>query len=83
MATGAIRRGVPERDIHYLLEHKNVRSTRRYARLTDNAMLEVLRPSNAPWRQAGDKDSATESEQDQDVTGGPSRTRTWKDQKKP
>ncbi len=51
MATGAIRRGVPERDLHYLLEHKNVRSTRRYARLTDNAMLEVLRPSNAPWRQ--------------------------------
>jgi hypothetical protein len=83
MATDAIRRGVPERPLQRFLGHKNVQSTRRYARLADNALLEMLRPSKTPWRQAGDKDSATEPEQDQDVSGGPSRTRTWKKGKKP
>ena len=48
MATDAIRRGVPERHLQVFLGHQNVESTRRYARLADNALLEVLRlPSTA------------------------------------
>ena len=54
-ATNAIRRGVPERHLQRFLGHKNVQSTRRYAWLADNALIEVLRPAKAPWRQAGDK----------------------------
>jgi hypothetical protein len=76
-ATDAIRRGVSERLLQRFLGHASVESTRRYARLADNAMLEVLRAPSGSWRQAGDKGSANESEQDQDVDGGPSRTRTW------
>ncbi len=76
-ATDAIRRGVPERHLQTFLGHRNVQSTRRYARLADNAMLEVLRTPGAAWRRAGDKGSAGKTEQDQSVDGGPSRTRTW------
>jgi site-specific recombinase XerD len=54
-----IRRGVPERHLQGFLGHKNVQSTRRYARLADNTLIGVLRPSKTPWRYAGDKDSAT------------------------
>ena len=43
-ATDAIRRGVPERFLQRFLGHASVESTRRYARLADNAMLEVLPP---------------------------------------
>ena len=42
LATDAIRRAVPERHLQQFLGHKNVESTRRYARLADNALLEVL-----------------------------------------
>ncbi len=77
-ATDAIRRGVSERHLQTFLGHRNVQSTRRYARLADNAMLEVLRhPPEVPCRQAADKGSRDEAEQDQSVDGGPSRTRTW------
>ena len=76
-ATDAIRRGVPERHLQVFLGHKNVESTRRYARLADNALLEVLRPPSASWRQAGDKDSESETDTGRGVSGGPSRTRTW------
>ena len=76
-ATDAIRRGVPERHLQTFLGHKNVQSTRRYARLADNALLEVLRSPAEPRRQAGDKDSANKTEAGRDVSGGPSRTRTW------
>jgi len=76
-ATDAIRRGVPERHLQRFLGHKNVQSTRRYARLADNALVEVLRTPKAPWRQAGDNDSEDEAEQERGVAGGPSRTRTW------
>ncbi len=76
-ATDAIRRGVPERHLQRFLGHKNVQSTRRYARLADTALIEVLRPSSDRQRQASDKHPATEPEQPRDVSGGPSRTRTW------
>ena len=51
MATDAVRRGVPERALQVFLGHKNVESTRRYARLADNALLEVLRSPAVPQRQ--------------------------------
>ena len=73
---------VLERYLQVFLGHKNVESTRRYARLADNALLEVLRPSSTAWGQAGGKSSANETETDRDVTGGPSRTRTWDHTKK-
>ncbi len=76
MATDAIRRGVSERHLQRFLGHASVESTRRYARLADNAMLEVLRPSEGDHRQATDKDSATEAEKSRDVAGGPSWIRT-------
>ncbi len=75
-ATDAIRRGVPERALQRFLGHASVQSTRRYARLADNALIEVLRPREVDERQASDKGSASESEQDQAVEGGPSWIRT-------
>ena len=48
MATDAIRRGVPERHLQRFLGHASVESTRRYARLADNALLEVLRRPEVP-----------------------------------
>jgi len=66
-ATDAIRRGVPERHLQRFLGHASVTSTRRYARLADNAMLEVLRnPAKPARRQAGDKGPKT---QPRDLTG--------------
>ena len=76
MATDAIRRGVSERHLQRFLGHASVESTRRYARLADNAMLEVLRPSEGGHRQATDQDSRNEDEKPRDVTGGPSWIRT-------
>lgn len=59
MATDAIRRGVPERALQRFLGHASVQSTRRYARLADNALIEVLRPAprrdDAPDPRSGDK----------------------------
>ena len=52
MATDAIRRGVPERHLQRFLGHASIESTRRYARLADNALLEVLRQ---PTEGASDK----------------------------
>jgi len=45
MATDVIRRGVPERALQTFLGHSDLRSTRRYARMADEALLAVLRPS--------------------------------------
>jgi len=42
MATEAIRRGVSERSLQAFLGHADVRSTRKYARLADQALIEVL-----------------------------------------
>ncbi len=77
MATDAIRRGVPERHLQQFLGHASVEATRRDARLADNAMLEVLGKPSRTWRQAGDKGSPDEALRNQEVDGGPSRTRTW------
>ena len=88
-ATDAIRRGVPERHLQRFLGHASIQSTRRYARLADNALLEVLRvPSRRvstddepakkqTWRQPGDKVPRNKSEKSRGVSGGPSRVRTW------
>ena len=76
-ATDAIRRGVPERHLQTFLGHVSIEATRRYARLADNAMLDVLRPYDSTWRQAGDKVSEGEPEPYRVVRRGPSRTRTW------
>ena len=76
-ATDAIRRGVPERLLQKFLGHANPESTRRYARLADNALVQVLRPREEPaWRQAGDKGSENRDERSREVSGGPSWTRT-------
>jgi len=88
-ATDAIPRGVPERHLQRFLGHASIQSTRRYARLADNALIEVLRvPSRRTstddepaewqsWRQPGDKVSRDKPERDRGVNGGPSRVRTW------
>ena len=73
-ATDAIRRGVSERLLQKFLGHANAESTRRYARLADTALVQVL--PTRPWRQAGDKGPEEEGEQDRGVGGGPSWTRT-------
>ncbi len=77
-----MRRGVLERALQRFLGRASVQLTRRYARLADNALLEVLRPPNDALRQVGDKESGNETEEDQTVSGGPSKTRTWEHRKK-
>ena len=62
MATDAIRRGVPERHLQRFLGHASVQSTRRYARLADNALIEVLRPSSRHERDE-ESDLATSGRQ--------------------
>ena len=81
-ATDAIRRGVPERHLQRFLGHASLVSTRRYARLADNAMLEVLRPRYEVERQASDKGPRNKAEQNQSVRRGPSWIRTRRDSKK-
>jgi len=76
-ATDAIRRGVSERLLQRFLGHASILSTRRYARLADSALVEVLRTETKPWRQAGDKGSGDKPQTSRGVTGGPSRIRTW------
>jgi len=76
-ATDAIRRGVRERLLQWFLGHASVISTRRYARLADAALVDVLRPRTKPWRRAGDKGSKNKDETFRSVKGGPSRIRTW------
>jgi integrase len=44
-ATEMLRRGVQERTIQGLLGHRDLRSTRRYARLADEAIVEAIRPT--------------------------------------
>ncbi len=44
MATDAVRRGVSERALQTFLGHTDVRSTRRYARLSEAVLVSVLRP---------------------------------------
>ena len=42
MATDAIRRGVSERALQTFLGHRDVRSTQRYARMPEHAIISVL-----------------------------------------
>jgi hypothetical protein len=42
---GAVRRGVSELALRRFLGHADVRSTRRYAQLGDEALVHVLRPA--------------------------------------
>jgi len=44
-ATHMLRRGVQERTIQALLGHRDARSTRRYARLADEALVEAIQPT--------------------------------------
>jgi integrase len=44
-ATEMLRRGVQERTIQGLLGHRDLRSTHRYARLADEAVVEAIRPT--------------------------------------
>jgi integrase len=48
MATDAVRRGVSERALQTFLGHADVRSTRRYAKLADEVLISVLRPTPTP-----------------------------------
>jgi site-specific recombinase XerD len=41
-ATDLLLQGVPERVIQALLGHRDARSTRRYARLADSALVEAI-----------------------------------------
>ena len=45
MATDAVRRGVSERALQTFLGHSDARSTRRCARMSDEALVSVLRPA--------------------------------------
>ncbi len=42
-ATDAVRRGVPERVVQRMLGHRDVTSTRRYAKLAEEALVYALR----------------------------------------
>lgn len=44
MATDAKRRGITERELQAFLGHSDVRSTPRYARMSRQALIHVLRP---------------------------------------
>ena len=68
-----VRESRAERNLQRFLGHKNAQSTRRYVRLADNVLVEILRAPPQPWRQAVDRDFENETEQDQRVTGGPMR----------
>ena len=59
-ATDAARRGVQERHIQAFLGHADVRSTRRYARLADQALVTVLRPGATSERQASEEGTASD-----------------------
>ena len=66
MATDAIRRGVPERALQTFLGHSDVRSTRRYARISEHALIAVLRPRFVGGLSVGEK-SRKKAERNQTV----------------
>jgi len=74
-ATDAIRRGVSERALQRFLGHASHISTRRYARLADAALLEVLRPPSE--RGLATSLPETSRRRPRGDTRGPSRIRTW------
>jgi len=46
MATDAMRRGVSERVLQTCLGHTDIRSTRLYARLSNETLISVIRPGD-------------------------------------
>jgi len=52
-ATDALLRGVPERSLQAYLGHADVRSTRRYARLSNQALIDVIRRPRGCTEAAG------------------------------
>jgi len=60
-ATDAAARGVSERALQTFLGHADVRSTRRYARMADSALLDVLRPSRGAGREGAEKTASKSS----------------------
>ena len=68
MATDAIRRGVSERVLQVYLGHADARSTRRYARLSDEALVSVLRP-RATQKPVGALSVAEDSSQRRERVG--------------
>ena len=47
-ATDLLHQGVSERVLQALLGHREARSTRRYARLADEALVDAIRPRCGP-----------------------------------
>jgi hypothetical protein len=74
-ATDAAARGVSERALQTFLGHADVRSTRRYARMADSALLDVLRPPRGADGARGAKPSK-KALQKQRVNGGGGGNRT-------
>ena len=74
-ATDAVARGVSERALQTFLGHADVRSTRRYARMADGALLDVLRPPRGADGARGAK-RAKNPEQLRRVDGGGGGNRT-------
>ena len=74
-ATDAAARGVSERALQTFLGHADVRSTRRYARLADGALLEVLRPPRGADGARGAR-APKKALQKQGVGGGGGGNRT-------
>jgi hypothetical protein len=57
-AIDAAARGVSERALQTFLGYADVRSTRRYARMPDGALLEVLRPPRGAGRESAENSAA-------------------------
>jgi integrase len=74
-ATDAAARGVPERALQTFLGHADVRSTRRYARMADGALLEVLRPPRGADGARGAR-ASKKPKQNRMVSGGGGGNRT-------
>jgi len=74
-ATDAAARGVSERALQAFLGHADVRSTRRYARMADGALLEVLRPPRGAEGARGAR-AMKKAAQKQRFSGGGGGNRT-------
>ncbi|MFQ5515825.1 MAG: tyrosine-type recombinase/integrase [Myxococcota bacterium] len=71
-ATDAAARGVSERALQTFLGHADIRSTRRYVRMADGALLDVLRPSRGADGARGAR-APKKPLKNQRLAGGPGR----------